>query len=349
MSKKTSLTKQVQNELDSRLAIGQSRHAMKKEGDDSKYIFSWMTYKNYLKHICYFVKFVKENPQVITDIGRKPHTLEECKPYCDLWIKSMLDRQLSASTISMCASALVKLYQCNRADLGIADLIPEQRRADIKRSRGQAIRDKNFNEKLPENNKLATFCRATGLRRRELAQIRGTDLVRDRGKWYLSVTCDTKGGRPRLSEIMGTDEEIQRVVEICKAAGVNRIFPNPNTNADIHSFRADYAKRVYKKYARKPEECRNERIILHNGKIVEIYVSKNGKSDVDRFNYLYTGKMTEKNMPEMKKGYVDVPTLYRCRNDMNGVVLDREAIFIASENLGHGRDDVIPEHYAWMI
>ena len=40
MSKKTSLTKQVQNALDSKLAIGQSRHAMKKEGEDSKYIFS---------------------------------------------------------------------------------------------------------------------------------------------------------------------------------------------------------------------------------------------------------------------------------------------------------------------
>ena len=245
----------------------------------------------------------------------------------------------------MCASALVKLYQCNRAELGIADLIPEQRRADIKRSRTPALRDRNFNESLPENKKLATFCRCTGLRRRELAQIRGSDLVRDRGKWYLSVTCETKGGRPRLSEILGTEEEIKFVVDLCKATGAQRVFPKPNTNADIHSFRADYAKKVYEKYARKPEECRNERIILHNGKIVEVYISKNGKADVDRFNYLYTGKLTEKNMPEMKKGYTDVPTLYRCRNDMRGIVLDRQAIFLASEALGHGRDDVIPEHY----
>ncbi len=347
MSKRTSLTKQVQNELDSRLAIGQSRHAMKKEGDDSKYIFSWTTYRNYLKHLIYFVKWVKDNPQVIAELGGKPRTLDECKPYCHLWIEDMCKKHLSASTISMCASALVKLYQRNREELSIADLIPEQRRANIKRSRCQAIRDKNFNKKLPENNKLASFCRCTGLRRRELAQIRGSDLVRDRGKWFLSVTCDTKGGRPRLSEILGTEEEIKSIVDLCKSAGTERIFPKPNTNADIHSFRADYAKRVYAQYARKPEECRNERIILHNGKIVEIYVSKDGKADVDRFNYLYTGKMTEKNMPEMKKGYVDVPTLYRCRNDMHGVVLDRQAIFLASEALGHGRDDVIPEHYMW--
>lgn len=345
--KNPSLVKQVNDKLKSQLAIGESRHAMKQKHKDGEYIFSWTTYRNYLKHICYFVKFVKDDPRVISDLGRKPHTLEECKPYCDLWIKSMLDRQLSASTISMCASALVKLYQCNRADLGIADLIPEQRRADIKRSRCQAIRDKNFNEKLPENNKLATFCRCTGLRRRELAQIRGSDLVRDRGKWFLSVTCDTKGGRPRLSEILGTEKEIKSIVDLCKSAGTERIFPKPNTNADIHSFRADYAKRVYEQYARKPEECRNERIILHNGKIVEIYVSKDGKADVDRFNYLYTGKINKKGMPEMKKGYADVPTLYRCRNDLRGVVLDRQAIFIASEALGHGRDDVIPDHYMW--
>lgn len=349
MSKRTSLTKQVQNELDSRLAIGQSRHAMKTEGDDSKYIFSWTTYRNYFKHLIYFVKWVKDNPQVIAELGGKPRTLEECKPYCHLWIQNMIDKHQSASTSSMCSSALVKLYQCSREELGIKDIVPEQIRENIKRSRGPAERDKNFNEAIPHNKEFADFCRCTGLRRREVAQIRGSDLVWYKNKWYLSVTCDTKGGRPRLSEIMGTDEEIQRVVEICKAAGSNKIYPKPNSNADIHSFRAEYAARIYKKYARAKSEYCNERMIFYKGKLVEKYTSKNGKADVDRFSYLYTGKKTSKGMPEMRPGYIDVPSMYRCRKDMNGVVLDREAIFIASENLGHGRDDVIPEHYAWMI
>lgn len=345
--KNPSLQKQVQNELDSKLAIGQSRHEKKKENEDSKYIFSWTTYRNYLKHLCYFVKFVKDDPQVISDLGRKPHTLEECKPYCDLWIKDMLDRHLSASTISMCASALVKLYQCSREELGIKDIVPEQIRENIKRSRTSAVRDKNFNEDIPHNKEFADFCRATGLRRREVEQIRGSDLVWDKNKWFLSVTCNTKGGRPRLSEIVGTDEQIYRVVEICKAAGESRIYPKPNTNADIHSFRAEYASRIYRKYARAKSEYRNERMIFYKGKLVEKYTSKSGKADVDRFSYLYTGRRTIKGMPEMKPGYSDVPSMYRCRKDMTGVVLDREAIFIASEALGHGRDDVIPEHYMW--
>ena len=345
--KKPSLVKQVNDKLKSRLAIGESRHAMKQKHKDGEYIFSWTTYRNYLKHICYFVKYIKDDPRVISELGRKPHTLDECKPYCDLWIQSMLDRQLSASTISMCASALVKLFECSREELGIKDIVPEQIRENIKRSRKPAERDKNFKEDIAHNKEFADFCRATGLRRSEVAQIRGSDLVWDKNKWHLSVTCNTKGGRPRLSEIMGTDEEIQRVVDLCKAAGSNKIYPKPNTNADIHSFRAQYAKKVYQKYARKPEECRNERLILHNGKIDKVYVSKNGKADVERFNYLYTGKINKKGMPEMKKGYADVPTLYRCRSDMNGVLLDRQAIFIASEALGHGRDDVIPDHYMW--
>jgi len=349
MSKRDSLTKQVQNELDSRLAIGQSRHAMKKEGEDSKYIFSWTTYRDYLDSLICFVKWVKDNPEVKEEIGRKPHTLEECRPYCHLWIENMLDKHLSASTISKRASALVKLYQCSREELGIKDLVPAQKREDITRSRGPAVRDKNFNEALPHNKEFADFCRCTGLRRREVEFVRGTDLVWDKGRWNLFIDCEAKGGRKRLLEIIGTEEEIDRVIKICKAAGPNRIYPRPNGNADIHSFRAEYAARIYKKYARDESEYRNERMIFHEKEMVATYVSENGKADVEKYKSFYTGRKTSKGMPEMKKGYIDVPSMYRCRKDMKGVVLDRQAIYITSENLGHGRDDVIPEHYAWMI
>jgi len=349
MSNKPSLTKLVQDELDLRLAIGQSRHAMKKEGEDSKYIFSWTTYRDYLENLIDFVKWVKDNPQVKAELGKKPRTLEECRSYCHLWIEKMLEKHLSASTISKCASALVKLYQCSREELGIKDLVPAQKREDIKRSRGPAVRDKNFNEALPHNKEFADFCRCTGLRRKEVMFVRGTDLVWDENKWKLFIDCESKGGRERLLEIIGTEEEINRVVEICKAAGSNRIYPKPNGNADIHSFRAEYAARIYKKYARDESEYRNERMIFYKDKRVEKYTSKNGKADVEKYKKFYTGRKTAKGMPEMKKGYSDVPSMYRCRKDMTGVVLDREAIFITSENLGHSRDDVIPEHYAWMI
>ena len=342
------LEKKLKWEIDSKLKQFKekgdgSRHDAKLDGSDKRAIFSWETYRTYHKHLIYFYKWCIEHP------GEHgvPRSIEECKPYAPAWIKDMIERSLSVSTVTMCASALVKLYQCSREELGISDLIPEQHRADIKRSRGDAVRDRNFNEALPQNSDLVTFCRCTGLRRAELGQIRGTDLTEIDGVYCLNVTRNTKGGRVRISEIVGSEDEIKRVVELCKTAGNEKIFPKPNTNADIHGYRAEYAMRVYKKYERPKREYRNERLVVKDNRVIESYISKDGRADVDMFSYLYTGRRTKKGVLEMRKGYRDVPTSFYCRRDLKGVIYDRQALFIASENLGHNRESVIVEHYLW--
>ena len=347
MSKNPSLTKQVVNNLNSKMCPGESRHELKSEGKDREKITSWTTFKTYLKHLIYFVKWIKDNSRAISELGRNPRTLDECKPYCHIWIENMLDKGLSTSTVTMCASALAKLYQCSREELGISDLIPEQHRADIKRSRGEAVRDRNFNEALTENKKLAEFCRCTGLRRAELGQIRGTDLTEIDGVYCLNVTRNTKGGRVRISEIVGSEDEIKRVVELCRTAGNEKIFPKPNTNADIHGYRAEYAKRVYEKYARRKMNYYHERLIVKDNRVIESYISKDDRADVERYSYLYTGRRTKKGVLEMRKGYRDVPSSFYCRRDLKGVIYDRQSLFIASENLGHNRESVIVEHYLW--
>ena len=47
----------------------------------------------------------------------------------------------------------------------------------------------------------------------------------------------------------------------------------------------------------------------------------------------------------------DVPSKdkYYCRNDYNGIVLDRKAMMIASEALGHHRVNVIAASYIWPM
>ena len=320
-----------------------SRHEAKIEGTDQKAIYAWETYHTYRKHMIYFVKWCIENPGP----DGTPKSIEECKTLAPAWIESMIARGLSVSTVTMCASALVKLYQCTREELGISNLIPEQHRSDIKRSRGAAVRDRNFNENLSHNKELADFCRCTGLRRGELGQIRGTDLIEKDGKYYLNVTKNTKGGRHRISEIVGSNDEIKRVVDLCHASGGSKIFPKPNSNADIHGYRAEYAMRVYKKYARRKKDYRNERLIVHNNKVVCSYISKTGQADVDKFSHLYTGRITKKGVPEMINGYRDVPSMFFCRRDLRGVYYDRQALFVASQNLGHNRESVIVEHYLW--
>ena len=52
---------------------------------------------------------------------------------------------------------------------------PKRNRSEIKRSRGDAKRDQHFSE--ANNDELIKFCRGTGLRHNELADLKGTDLV----------------------------------------------------------------------------------------------------------------------------------------------------------------------------
>ena len=52
---------------------------------------------------------------------------------------------------------------------------PKRNRQDIKRSRGDRVRDQHFSK--TNNDELIKFCRGTGLRRRELQELRGKDLV----------------------------------------------------------------------------------------------------------------------------------------------------------------------------
>ena len=84
---KKSLLQQVKETLDSKLAIGESKYYAKRMGEHTDHIYSWSTYKSYLKHCCYFVKWCKEQP-VLEGIGHKPRTLDECRVYAEGWIQS---------------------------------------------------------------------------------------------------------------------------------------------------------------------------------------------------------------------------------------------------------------------
>lgn len=88
-----SLIQQVKETLDSKLAIGESKYLAKLDGTYLNYIFSWETYRSYLKHCCYLVKWCKEQP-IDPVLGHKPRTLAECRIFAERWIQSTIDRGL---------------------------------------------------------------------------------------------------------------------------------------------------------------------------------------------------------------------------------------------------------------
>ena len=231
MPKIPSLVKQVQNVLDGKVKFGHSKHADKIKGITAEHIYSRNTYKSYLKHGCYFVKWAKS--------AHGCKNLDSAKPFINEYLQMRIDSGLSPYTQKLDAAALAKIYGCSTDDF---IKTKARHRTDIKRSRGEKVRDKHFSEK--RNQEFVDFCRATGLRRAEIKVLRGSQLVydEDTNSYFLDVVG--KGGRRRLAPIL-SDEAVQRVKN---ADGF--VWDKIPNGADIHAYRADYCTSVYKKHAR---------------------------------------------------------------------------------------------------
>ena len=266
--KRTSLVRQVKESLDSQLAIGSSKRTDKLNGCRESKIYSWDTYRAYLRHYCDFVKWTKLKYQV-----RK---LEECKVYAAEYIHSLAAAGRSPSTLKLIAASIAKIYRCGVHDLGI-ETAP-RRRADITRSRGKKDSDSHFSE--VRNRDLVDFCRGVGLRNfKELQQVRGDQLVhRDVG--YYLIHIKGKGGKYRDVPVLPDYEDT--VVRCCLAAGAGKVWSHVSSHADIHSYRADYASAWYKRLARpvsavsKAERyvCRRDRTGVVDDKIAMQQVSR---------------------------------------------------------------------------
>lgn len=242
---KKTLIRQVQEKLDSKLAINHSRHEDKRSGADTERIYSWNTYKTYLKHACYFVKWCKAE--------HKCRTLEECRPYADAWLLARIGAGLSAYTVTMERAALGKLYGEPGENFAA---VPQRHRSDIKRSRGKAERDRHFSE--ARHADIISFCRSTGLRRSELAIVTGDCFYTDDdGQARLLITRGTKGGRWRSVPVIGN---VDLVRQLCSQAGSGKVFQHVPGNMDVHSYRAEYATALYLQVARPVESIPYDRV-----------------------------------------------------------------------------------------
>lgn len=250
---KKSLIRQVQERLDSMLAIGQSKYEDKKLDLTERKIYSWSTYKSYLQQCCQFARYCRDQHHC--------KNLADCRQYVQEWMESRKD--LSAYTLKLSASALCKLYGESLEELGIST--KRAARGEITRSRGTAKRDAHFSEQ--KNADFVEFCRSTGLRRSEITKLRGDQLLQEEGQWYIHTTG--KGGRFRIIPICG---DVNLVVRKMQSAGTGKVWAKVPSCADIHSYRADYATRVYLSHARPIEDLpRKERYICRRDKVGTIY------------------------------------------------------------------------------
>lgn len=232
--KKGSLLHQVKIALDNKLAIGESKFEDKKNQATKDKIYSWNTYKTYLKHNIYFINWAKENYKI--------KSLDEGKQLVNEWLELRENQGLSPYTVKLETSALMKLYDIDSKDIFQSKA---RHRININRSRGEKIRDKHFSE--ANHKDLVRFCRATGLRRAELLQLRGTDLKIENDKAFISVLRGSKGGRHR-NIYLEFDKDF--IIDFMTSKGNNKVFNKIPNGADIHSYRAEFATNLYKKLER---------------------------------------------------------------------------------------------------
>lgn len=312
---KKSLICQASETLKSKLAIGESKHNDKINNVSSKdKIYSYGTYNSYLQQCIQFVKWCKQEHIC--------KTLEDCRKFADEYLKLNIDKGMSPYTLKLQVAALCKLYSCSSTDFIPT---PSRKRKHITRSRNTNIKCETDFER---------FCLCTGLRRREITALRGSALIEENRQYYIAVN-NGKGGRKRISEIIGTPEEIEFVINIMQKAGKNKVFCEI-PSCDIHAYRAGYAKKVYQKYARERNDYKNERMILYHNRLVATYTDRN---EVSKY---YNPDGT------LKKGFKDVRTAYCCRDDKKHIVYDRIALLKCSQALGHNRASVVADHYLWI-
>lgn len=325
------LHQQAYDRLNGMQAFGESKKEAIANGTDRGKIFSFNTYQTYWKHTKYFLKYIKETHPECT-------TLKSAKKYVNEWLQLRTDQGLSAWTIQTEAKALSKLYGIQPDDDGYFKP-PKRNREDIKRSRGDRVRDRHFSEE--NNDELVKFCKGTGLRRSELMELRGKDLVtraqiedeiarlnalpagersaaadkrlemlqdtRLFDEEYFTHVRNGKGGRERLSPIIGRFAG-QIIGRIRETPAEEKVWQYVNTNADIHGYRAEYATAIYKTHARPIQDIPYDRV--HRG----------------------TGRRYQSEV-------------YNCRKDEAGKKLDKAAMLVCSKALGHNRISVVADNY----
>lgn len=240
--------------------MGSKRSKDKAEADTKNKIYSKATFETYKQQFRHFADWLeKAHPEALT--------LEDARGFVDEYLRHLIELERSAYSISTAKAAIAKIMGVEATQFITT---PPRLRADIKRSRGVAERDKHISDKKEEE--LARFTSATGLRRKEMTMIRAEDLFFENGQAYLNVDKGTKGGKSRVAKIVGkTEAETKEIVKWIQSKE-GRLFYKLSSNYDNHYYRATYANRLYNQLKRDIADIpTQERYVMRKERAGEVY------------------------------------------------------------------------------
>lgn len=231
--KNNNIYNEVISTLNSMAVFGRPKYEDKKNNDTKNKIYSYVTFEIYKRHCIQFATYAKKN--------YKCKSLSEAMPYVNAYLSSKIEAGHSPWSLKLYACALGKLYQMSCSDF--MPLQPRYREC-ITRSRLATANDKYYTS--PKFQELIHFCKHTGLRRSELENLRGKDLICKNGEFFVYVASG-KGGKTRLVPILDNDSEV--IKKIQNTSDDKRVWGHVS-GLDIHSYRADYARALYYKNER---------------------------------------------------------------------------------------------------
>lgn len=240
--------------------LGSERSKDKAEANTRNKIYSKATFETYKQQFRHFADWLeKAHPEAVT--------LEDARGFVDEYLRHLIELERSAYSISTAKAAIAKIMGVEATQFVAT---PPRLRADIKRSRGVAERDKHISDKKEEE--LARFTSATGLRRKEMTMIEAEDLFFKNGQAYLNIDKGTKGGKSRVAKIVGkTEEETKDIVKWIQSKE-GRLFNKLSSNYDNHYYRATYANRLYNKLKRDIDDIpAQERYVMRKERAGEVY------------------------------------------------------------------------------
>lgn len=291
------------------------------------------TRKMYIKHARWFTEFYQSKGITAKQVRDNP--IE----YIQMYINELTANGKSASTIHTYISFLRLFFQLDKVKFNKPARINSQNiRGRDNRKNLQGQRE----EKDPKYAPLVDFQRIVGIRRDELARLKGCNFKQDDdGFWCVEVEKG-KGGKYQLQRI--PDENVDFIRKYFDGSN-EKVFPPEiiDNNIDLHSMRAQNAQKLYLYYSElfKDEAVREEYISQMVGRY-------------KKYSKCYLKSPDYKKQKQLKKFLKNCRGTYKLRgNNVTfalehnmPVVYDKTAVMAVSVfHLSHWRCDVTVSNY----
>lgn len=228
-----------QNNRPNSLAFTMTKNALSEKSRDPSHAISdrdtKRTYKASIKRFC---TWTKENGYTREDVLSNP------QPYLQQYADNLKARGLSAATIHTYIAPCCKGLNTPMQHISK----PDRAVRAITRSRGGKNPRGRKDAEKPEYARLVAFQQAVGLRRAELAHLKGEDLQKRDGVLYVIVR-QGKGGKEQWQRVLPRDAGM--VARTFDGIGKDeRVFTaeEMHNRIDLHGMRAAHARQTYDYY-----------------------------------------------------------------------------------------------------